>query len=303
MQGGRLKPDEKQSPKPRGGQARWRVRRRPGAAAHRGRHRAQGRRVVRAAGDRADAGRRSSASAPRPIERRRRPTLAARFAEHPMRLHGFLRDQHCIAGHRAPAGQRGLPPGQALAVRQRRRSSGSTSAERLVDGHPRRASTRALAFERSRDDMSSSADRPGRRPPPRRRALPGLRRHDPRGRVPQLHGRLLPHLPDRRQGPGRQHHQQVPQVARPSRATGRTYAPAHADPPASPSRATTPPPSSAPAIRGARRTSPRRSSTPARAASTRSAACSASPAPSKGGRCPSRRRAWAARVRRSSSRS
>src|SRR5690606_26236014 len=35
----------------------------------------------------------------------------------------------------------------------------------------------------------------------------------PLRRVRPLHDRLLPHLPDRRAGPGRQHHLEVPQVA------------------------------------------------------------------------------------------
>ena len=42
MQGGRLLVDEKQSAKPRGGQARFTFERRPGAAAHRGRARSGG---------------------------------------------------------------------------------------------------------------------------------------------------------------------------------------------------------------------------------------------------------------------
>ena len=130
MQGGRLKPDEKQAAKPRGGQARWTLRRRAGPAADRGRHRAQGRRV---GGRRATptARSRSTTSAPRPT-----PSTAPRSAdcsaEHRMRLHGWLRDQHIVAGlgrrlaneicHRAKLS----PFAVDRQARRRRRSTGCT---------------------------------------------------------------------------------------------------------------------------------------------------------------------------------
>ena len=86
--------------------------------------------------------------------------LAARFAEHPMRLHTFLRNQRCIAGigrrlanevcHRAK-----LSPFAATA------KLGLDGAEKVVAAiHD--AVDEGLAFERGRSDMSSSADRPGR---------------------------------------------------------------------------------------------------------------------------------------------
>ena len=110
---------------------------------------------------------------------------------------------------RPAARQRDLPPGPAVAVRQhrqarrrRRRRGSSRPSSACID--------EALAYERGRDDMSSSADRPAHVHHRDRRDLPRVRRRDPGGRVPPLHGRLLPHLPDRRQGPGRQHHLQVP---------------------------------------------------------------------------------------------
>ena len=85
--------------------------------------------------------------------------LAARFAEHNMRVHGFLRDQHTIAGlgrmlanevcHRAkvsPFAMTGkLGAEGAHAVREAIHAC-------VADG---------LAYERTRTDMSSSADRPG----------------------------------------------------------------------------------------------------------------------------------------------
>ena len=86
--------------------------------------------------------------------------LAARFAEHPMRLHTFLRNQRCIAGigrrlanevcHRAK-----LSPFASTA------KLGLDGAEKVVAAiHD--AVDEGLAYERGRPDMSSSADRPGR---------------------------------------------------------------------------------------------------------------------------------------------
>ena len=85
--------------------------------------------------------------------------LAARFAEHNMRLHGFLRDQHSIAGL-----------GRMLAneVCHRAKVSPFAMTGKLgADGvHVVREAIHAcvadgLAYERTRTDMSSSADRPG----------------------------------------------------------------------------------------------------------------------------------------------
>ena len=158
MQGGRLKDDEKQSAKPRGGQARWRFA--DGRAlllTEAGTERRAGVWCV-PAGDEltspplVDLG--PEAMDVTPAE------LAARFAEHPMRLHTFLRNQRCIAGigrrlanevcHRAK-----LSPFAATA------KLGLDGAERVVTAiHD--AVDEGLAFERGRSDMSSSADRPGR---------------------------------------------------------------------------------------------------------------------------------------------
>jgi formamidopyrimidine-DNA glycosylase len=158
MQGGRLKDDEKQSAKPRGGQARWRFA--DGRAlllTEAGTERRAGVWCV-PAGDEltspplVDLG--PEAMDVTPAE------LAARFAEHPMRLHTFLRNQRCIAGigrrlanevcHRAK-----LSPFAATT------KLGLDGAERVVTAiHD--AVDEGLAFERGRSDMSSSADRPGR---------------------------------------------------------------------------------------------------------------------------------------------
>ena len=158
MQGGRLKDDEKQSPKPRGGQARWRFE--DGRAlllTEAGTERRAGVWCVPAGEELtspplADLG--PEAMEVTPAE------LAARFAEHPMRLHTFLRNQRCIAGigrrlanevcHRAK-----LSPFAATA------KLGLDGAEKVVAAiHD--AVDEGLAFERGRSDMSSSADRPGR---------------------------------------------------------------------------------------------------------------------------------------------
>lgn len=87
------------------------------------------------------------------------PEMLELFAAHPMRLHGFLRDQRILAGlgrrlanevcHRAK-----LSPFATT------RKLGSDDAERLVEAIAVTVNE-SLAYERGRDDMSSSADRPG----------------------------------------------------------------------------------------------------------------------------------------------
>ena len=87
------------------------------------------------------------------------PELAAAFAAKPQRLHGFLRNQGCIAGlgrrlanevcHRAKlspfasTAKLGLPGAEAVVA---------AIHDTVGEG---------LAYERGRPDMSSSADRPG----------------------------------------------------------------------------------------------------------------------------------------------
>jgi formamidopyrimidine-DNA glycosylase len=151
MQGGRLKPDPKQSAKPRDGIARWVYG--DGRAlllTETGRERRAG---VWTDPSIATEGLGPEATGIAPT------TLAALFDEHHMRLHGFLRDQRCIAGigrrlanevcHRAkvspfsPTGKLGL--------------EGATNIARAID----EVIEESLTYERSRPDMSSSADRPG----------------------------------------------------------------------------------------------------------------------------------------------
>jgi formamidopyrimidine-DNA glycosylase len=156
MQGGRLLVDEKQSPKPRNGQARFVFADHPALLlTEAGKERRAG--VWCLSPDALDGP---------PLDRLgpdaldlSDDALAASFAAHNMRLHGFLRDQHLIAGlgrmlanevcHRAklsPFAMTGkLGAEGAHAVRDAIHAC-------VADG---------LSYERTRSDMSSSADRPG----------------------------------------------------------------------------------------------------------------------------------------------
>jgi formamidopyrimidine-DNA glycosylase len=156
MQGGRLLVDEGKSAKPRNGQARFVFEEGPAL-------------LLTEAGKERRAGVWCVASdqlAGPPLHRLGPDALAmsvddlaAAFAEHNMRVHGFLRDQHHIAGigrmlanevcHRAKlspfAMTRKLTADEIAALRQ--------AIHDCID--------EGLAYERTRSDMSSSADRPG----------------------------------------------------------------------------------------------------------------------------------------------
>jgi formamidopyrimidine-DNA glycosylase len=157
MQGGRLRPDEKQSARPKGGLARWVFD--DGRALTLTEHGTERRAGVwvslteglleRPPVD--DLGPEAMDVTPE--------ELAAFFAARRQRLHSFLRDQGCIAGlgrrlanevcHRAK-----LSPFVSTA------KLGLDGAARVVDAiHA--AVDEGLAYERTRPDMSSSADRPG----------------------------------------------------------------------------------------------------------------------------------------------
>ncbi len=155
MQGGRLKPDEKQSAKPRFGQARWRfadgralllteagTERKAGVWVLAGDVREQA--PLHGLGPEADA-----------LDV---ATLQGLLTEHPMRLHGFLRDQHILAGL-----------GRLLAneVCHRARLSPFANTAKLGADEVARLGeaitaciAEGLAFERGLTEMSSSADRP-----------------------------------------------------------------------------------------------------------------------------------------------
>ena len=159
MQGGRLLVDPKQSAKPRNGQARF-VFADGGAL------------LLTEAGTERKAGvwcmRTEDVAAGGPPLDRMGPealsftadSLAEAFAAGNMRLHGFLRDQHHIAGL-----------GRMLANEICHRAKLSPFAMTGKLGHDGAAKVVAaiheavedgLAYERTRTDMSSSADRPGR---------------------------------------------------------------------------------------------------------------------------------------------
>ena len=156
MQGGRLKPDEKQSSKPRGGIARWRFT--DGRAlllTEAGTERKAGVWVV----DGDPEGQPPLDELGPEAELLEPPALLELLHANPMRLHGFLRDQRLLAGlgrrlaneicHRAK-----LSPFASTA------KIDDEDAIRLVEAI-RACVGESLAYERGRDDMSSSKERPG----------------------------------------------------------------------------------------------------------------------------------------------
>jgi len=157
MQGGRLLVDEKQAAKPRGGQARFVFADGPALLlTEAGSERRAGVWCIPTAGglDVAPLDRLGPDALDVSVDE-----LAASFAEHNMRLHGYLRDQHLIAGigrmlanevcHRAR-----LSP---FAMTRKLGRDGAAAVHAAIHA----AVDDALAYERTRPDMSSSADRPG----------------------------------------------------------------------------------------------------------------------------------------------
>jgi formamidopyrimidine-DNA glycosylase len=156
MQGGRLRPDEKQALKPRGGMARWRFE--DGRAL-----------LLTEAGTEHKAGVWAIEGDPEtqpPLDdlgpeadQIEAEALLDMLTANPMRLHGFLRDQRLLAGlgrrlaneicHRAK-----LSPFVSTAKLTNLDAATLVEAIRACIGE-------SLAYERGRDDMSSSADRPG----------------------------------------------------------------------------------------------------------------------------------------------
>jgi formamidopyrimidine-DNA glycosylase len=156
MQGGRLRVDEKQSAKPRFGLARWRFAdRRAWLLTEAGTERRAGVWLVEGDPERLPPLDRLGPDATDISARQ----LLDLLHDHPMRLHGFLREQHLVAGigrrlaneicHRAR-----LSPFAGTAKLD------ASAAERLVAAiHD--AVDEGIAYERTRDDMSSAEDRPG----------------------------------------------------------------------------------------------------------------------------------------------
>lgn len=156
MQGGRLRIDENQAAKPRFGQARWRFS--DGRAlllTEAGTERKAGVWVV--AGDPED---KPPLLGLGPDAHELDPdALGSLLARHPMRLHGFLRDQHIVAG----LGRR-----LANEICYRAQLSPFANTARLERDDVKAlveaiqvCLNEGLAYERGLDEMSSSADRPG----------------------------------------------------------------------------------------------------------------------------------------------
>jgi formamidopyrimidine-DNA glycosylase len=159
MQGGRLKPDEKQSLKPRGGLARWRF--------------ADGSALLlteagteKRAGVWVREGTRAEIETQDPLEglgpdadQVDEAELAAICKAHSMRLHGLLRDQRAIAG----IGRRLANEICHRAKVSPFANASKLSADEIASLGAAMASCieESLAYERTRDDMSSSKERPG----------------------------------------------------------------------------------------------------------------------------------------------
>lgn len=159
MQGGRLLVDTKQAAKPRGGQARWRFEGDGPALllTEQGTERKAGVWCVPTEALATSPPLSGLGPEAATIDREE---LAARFADRNMRLHGFLRDQKQVAG----IGRR-----LANEVLHRARLSPFAMTGKLGAEAPaavvqaiRDAVEEGLEYERGRDDMSSSKDRPGR---------------------------------------------------------------------------------------------------------------------------------------------
>jgi len=156
MQGGRLKPDEKQAAKPRGGQARWTFADdRALLLTEAGTERKAGVWVVE--GD--PLGQEPLDHLGPEADTLDRAELGRLLADNPMRLHGWLRDQHTLAG----LGRR-----LANEICHRAKLSPFASTGKLDDDAVDRLHAamgeciaESLAYERTRSDMSSSKDRPG----------------------------------------------------------------------------------------------------------------------------------------------
>ncbi len=151
MQGGRLKPDPKQAPKPRGGVARWMFDDRSALMLSE-----QGK--EHRAGVWTDAEIATAGLGPE-ADQITAEQLAALFAEHSMRVHKFLRDQGCIAGL-------GRRLANEICHRAKVSPFASTSKLGLAGAEAvvvaiRECVAESLAYERTRQDMSASADRPG----------------------------------------------------------------------------------------------------------------------------------------------
>ena len=208
MQGGRLKPDDKQAAKPALRSGPVALRRRPRPAPHRGRHRAQGRRVGgRRATPRSRL--RSSASDPKPTRstRPRSPSCSRAARCDSTASSAISASSPAWAGcwptrcATAPGCHRSPTPAS---------STPTTSTSSVEAIHV--CINEGLAFERGLAEMSSSADRPAHVHNRVGEACPECGDVVRAVEYSRYTVAYCAVVPDRRQGPGRQHHQQVPQL-------------------------------------------------------------------------------------------
>jgi len=156
MQGGRLREEPKPSAKPRNGQARWSFEDGRGW-------------LLTEAGTERKAGvwcTLTEGRLDRPPVDNLGPDaldvtpaeLSVRFAAHNMRLHGFLRDQGCIAGLGRLLANEVCHTAQLspFAMTAKLDSAAAEAVVRAIH----QCCDEGIAYERTRDDMSSSADRP-----------------------------------------------------------------------------------------------------------------------------------------------
>jgi formamidopyrimidine-DNA glycosylase len=156
MQGGRLKVDDKQSAKPRGGQARWRFD--DGRAlllTEAGTERKAGVWVVAGALEAQE----PLAGLGPDADQVDRATLTRLLSERSGRLHGFLRDQSAMAG----IGRRLANEICHRAKLSPFANTAKLDTEEIARLHDALAAciSESLAHERTLDAMSASADRPG----------------------------------------------------------------------------------------------------------------------------------------------
>jgi formamidopyrimidine-DNA glycosylase len=155
MQGGRLRPDEKKAKKPRGGQARWTFANGPALLlTEAGTEKKAGVWVVEGAPD----GQEPLDHLGPDADSIGADVLAGLTAAHSMRLHGFLRDQRILAG----LGRRLANEICHRAQLSPFANSSKLDADEVDRLHEaiRVCVEESLEFERDRDDMSASKDRP-----------------------------------------------------------------------------------------------------------------------------------------------
>lgn len=158
MQGGRLVVDERQSARPRAGQARFVFDEGPALLlTEAGTERRAGVWCLPTAAALATAPLDTLGPEPFDLDA---AALAQRFTDHPMRLHGFLRDQHAIAGLGRRLANEVCHRARRSPFAPTARLGENAAAEVLAAIHD--AIEEGLAAERARADMSSSAERPGR---------------------------------------------------------------------------------------------------------------------------------------------